>query len=100
MPISVPRPSRTAMVSMPFSQSVDSSADKAIGKPRSTLVANQFEQFRPIVLDLGAAHAGDAGQQAVADRANFGQFAQRLVVQDDIGRYSLLTGGIGPPLAQ
>lgn len=37
------------------------------------------------MLDLGAAHAGNAGQQAMAGRVYLGQFAQGLVVQDDVG---------------
>jgi hypothetical protein len=36
----------------------------------------------------------------VADRADFGQFAQCLVVQDDVGRHGLFAGGVGAPLAR
>ena len=52
------------------------------------------------MLDLGAAHAGDAGQHAVAGRADFGQFAQGLVVEDDVGRHGLFARRVSPPLAQ
>ena len=52
------------------------------------------------MLDLGAAHAGDAGQHPVAGRAHLGQFAQRLVVQDDVGRDRLFLGCVGAPAAQ
>ena len=36
----------------------------------------------------------------MADRAAFGEFAQGLVVQDDIGRHTLFARGVGAPLAQ
>src|SRR5574343_2084022 len=59
----------------------------------SGLRPDQVQQFCPIVLDLGTAHAGNAGQQAVAGRADFRQFAQGFVMQDDVGRDALFAGG-------
>ena len=46
----------------------------------SASVADQCQQFVAIVFDLGAAHAGDAGERVGRGRAPLREFAQRLVI--------------------
>ena len=63
-------------------------------------VAQQPQQGFAVAFDLGLTDAGNVEQIGRAGRAPYREFAQGLVMQDDIGRHTLFPGQIGTPGAQ